>query len=405
MKRSILIIFLTEEEPVAALAIAAIRSQLAAGDSLLLLHNGAGKKSFADKYSGLASVRYFENDENLGVAGGRNFLLRQPECRASDLIFLIDSDTLVPNDYLDRMSGFMCRSPDAGIAGPVALSYPRMKDRLEAADLGRSCPLETTATGFYDVDTDTVRAILAGSLEEDDIDHIGTDPDWRKAYLSQQSFVDLIVRSIDPDAGLYRPGLRNHRESREALAGAENAIAVANVAGACQVFRSGLLDEIGYLCDLYNPYGMEDVDFSVRALASGRKNYTTNATYLFHRTDDRHDARAGLTGTYQRLLSDSRARTVFEYRWAGEAFPTVSFRRLLSRSLLHRGRVEGDVVDDLFVAVLFGIRSALDLLANAEGLDLDRLLEGAPTAPPPALVALASERPPLLDSPALRESA
>lgn len=267
-------------------------------------------------------------------------------------------------------------------------------------------PARSDRAGFYDVDTDTVRTILAGSLEEDDIDHIGTDPDWRKAYLSQQSFVDLIVRSIDPLAEMYRPGLRNHRESREALPGAENAIAVANVAGACQVFRSGLVDEIGYLCDLYNPYGMEDVDFSVRALASGRKNYTTNATYLFHRTDGRHDARAGLTGTYQRLLSDSRARTVFEYRWGGEAFPTVSFRRLLGRSLLNKRVGQGEVADDSFVAVLFGIKSALDLLANAEGLDLGRLLADSPTAPPPALVALASEPPPYpMDAPALRESA
>lgn len=407
MKRSILIIFLTEEEQVAALAVASVCAQLGEEDCLLLLHNGANKRSFADKYEGLASVRYFESDQNLGVAGGRNYLLRQPECRTSNLVFLIDSDALVPSDYLDRMTTFMNRVPDAGIAGPVMLRFPRLKDRLAAADLGRPCPVDTMSTGFFDVDTDTVRTLLAGSLEEDDTDHIGTDPDWRKAYLSQQESIDLIVQSTSPTfPAKYSPALRRDRKSRDALAGAENAIEVANVAGACQVFRRDLLDEIGFLCEVYNPYGLEDVDFSIRALLAGKKNYTTNATYILHGTDQRHAARTGLSGTYQRLQNDSRVRTIFEYRWGGSDFPAVSFRRLLSRSLVRSSSGEDHVTDDIFIAVLFGIKTAIEQLAVAEDLDLGGILAAAPEHMPPALHALLSQRSPYeAQIPVLCESA
>ncbi|MCB1485897.1 MAG: glycosyltransferase [Bauldia sp.] len=377
MTRTILIIFMTEEEPATAWTIGSLLGQLEDGDTLLLLHNGASDRSFADKYAVLPRVRYFEHPENLGVAGGRNFLLRQPECVASDLVFLVDSDTVVPNDYLRNMTAFIGETPDAGVVGAVLLRFDRFRKRLDSAGfslVGWDGPIPRATTGL---DTAAIRDMTRGALGQNDLDHIGAAPDWRRAYLSPEDFLEMVQKLDDvPGEGNFFGMLKYATESRARLSGGPAKLEVSNVAGGCQVFRRSLLDEIGYLCDLFNPYGFEDVDFCIRALSRGWKNYTTNASYVLHRTDLRHAKRTSVRNRLRSRCNHSRAHTILESRWAGSEFPALTFRRLFGRYLVLSER--GDARED-FLADLFGIRAAFGQLAEQED---PRLLECLLAAPP-----------------------
>ncbi len=235
VNRTILIVFLTEEEPATAWAVDSLVGQLEDGDTLLLLHNGAEDRSFAAKYAGLPRVRYFEQRHNLGVAGGRNFLLRQSECKEADLVFLVDSDAIVPNDYLRKMTEFISAAPDAGVVGPIVLSFPHLRERLAAAGFplgGDDQQISPVGAAF---DTEVIRNVVAGQLEQADLDHIGTDPEWRKTYLSQENFLEMVLRLCDaaPATDFYG-SLKRDGRSRALLSGGPAKLEVSNVAGCCR---------------------------------------------------------------------------------------------------------------------------------------------------------------------------
>lgn len=366
VNRSILVVFLPEEEPAAAWAVGSLLPQIEDGDTLLLLHNGAKDRSFAEKYARLPGVRFFEQCDNLGVAGGRNFLLRQPECRESDLVFLVDSDAIVPCDYLRKMTEFIDATPDAGVVGPVALSFPYLRQKLRGAGFfpgGTGGPVSLFGDEF---DTAAIRSLIAGNLYEDAVDHIGTAPEWRRAYLSQELFLETVETMCHaPAVEGFHGSLKNDAQSLARLSDGAGHLEVGNVAGCCQVFRRSLIDEIGYLCDLYNPYGFEDVDFSIRAITHGKRNYTTNATYLLHRTDLRHATRTLPQQRFRNRCNDSRVRTIFEFRWARTDFPAVTVRRLIGRYLVESGK-SNDARENI-LAALFGVRRALLQIAAYEG--------------------------------------
>jgi len=380
MKRSILIIFMTHEEPATALAVASLLPQLGDGDTLLLLHNGRNEIRFGAKYEGLDRVEYFESDANLGVAGGRNLLFRQKACRDSDLVFLVDSDAFVPSDYLDRMTEFMDGRDDVGVAGPVVLDFPAMESLLiEAAS-----PVETDLCGvFLSLSTAAVEDVLAGVLKETQLDHIGTNPDWREAYLNGRDVTAAALRktglqSFEP----FHGSLKFEQASRSALQkwpGDEpSEIPVSNIAGCCQVFRRALVEQVGELYEPYSPYGFEDVDFCVRALDAGFRNVTTNASYMFHKTDPRHGLRATREGQFRKRVNESRVRTIFEYRWDREGFPRNSLRRVTLRAFRAQSEA-GDVirVREGLIAEMVGVRKALRQLGHAEGPAFGQHLQAA----------------------------
>ena len=106
-------------------------------------------------------------------------------------------------------------------------------------------------------------------------------------------------------------------------------------------------------------------DFSIRAITHGKRNYTTNATYLLHRTDLRHATRTLPQQRFRNRCNDSRVRTIFEFRWARTDFPAVTVRRLIGRYLVESGK-SNDARENI-LAALFGVRRALLQIAAYEG--------------------------------------
>ncbi|MEW6673310.1 MAG: hypothetical protein AB1427_16535, partial [Thermodesulfobacteriota bacterium] len=82
--------------------------------------------------------------------------------------------------------------------------------------------------------------------------------------------------------------LKNNTKYLNLISKAIGKYEVSTIAGCSQAFRRKLLDEIGYLNDLFNPYGFEDSEFCMRSLNAGYRNYVDVNTWLYHGTDARY---------------------------------------------------------------------------------------------------------------------
>lgn len=66
------------------------------------------------------AARFIRTEKNLGFAGGNNVGM---QAARGEYFFLLNNDTLLPDDLLESMVGFMSTHPDAGMASPKVL-YP-----------------------------------------------------------------------------------------------------------------------------------------------------------------------------------------------------------------------------------------------------------------------------------------
>lgn len=367
MKRAVAIIFMTEEEPATAMAVASLHDQLESNDTLLILHNGSAGPQFSAKYASLDRVKYLECEENLGVAGGRNVLFAQPECQEADLIFFVDSDAIVPSDYLNKMTEFMASDPDIGVAGPVVLNYKSIRPIL--AEKRAQSTFEPLDVEYFQFQTSELERLFVGRLDPDILDHAGTNPNWDYAYFSNEDAMQKLFEAL----GIMGPkrfaiGLKHSEADLKTLNQGNSKIPVTNIAGCCQVFRGSLLQEIGAIYDLYSPYGHEDVDFCLSALKAGKTNYTTNTTFMMHRTDQRHENRAQISANRRKQVNESRVRTILDYRWCSDQFPAISYLRVLKRAFARIARKETGYpgIFQQLTNEMLGLRQAFNQLALEE---------------------------------------
>jgi GT2 family glycosyltransferase len=83
----------------------------------------AGLQSLEGRFAGLTVIY---NGFNAGFAGGNNIGLRRGE---ADYYVLLNNDTVVTDDWLDKMVGFLETHEEVGLAGPVT-NYAGSEQRL-----------------------------------------------------------------------------------------------------------------------------------------------------------------------------------------------------------------------------------------------------------------------------------
>jgi len=327
------ILSMKHELQVTKMAIESLLPQLGNGTTLSLLLNGARRPDIRELISYLPHVKYYDSDQNLGVAGGRNFLLRTEEARTADIVMLADNDALFPNDYIARLARFLISIPDSGIVGGVSLKYSALRPVLDdlfpsnSGYLGCEVPIS---------DCPALAEFLKqrGSMRY--FDHLGTHEDWEASYFEDRNSIDALL--VATGASQQRTFIQSNARNPEVISAiCDGAIAkfrVANVAGCTQAFRRSLVEELGEFNELFNLYGREDVDFSLRAIRAGYQNFIDPSTYIIHGTDRRHGDRSSAKGVAEKTINESRAQTILEYIWRRESFPSVAFRRALLRYLL-----------------------------------------------------------------------
>jgi GT2 family glycosyltransferase len=271
-------------------------------------------------------VSFYSSPTNLGVAGGRNFLLRRPGVQAADVIVILDNDVITPPDHVGRLVEAVTADPEAGVVGSAVLDL-----RAASAALGVS---------GADLDAPITNERLARLPRLDDEAmwfHLGTHQDWWSVYFDELRIERRLQQRAGAPVELF-PAM-NHQDPtiRASIAeGADTRIPASNVAGCCQAFRRDLLDEIGYLMEEFSPYGYEDVDFCIRAAAAGRRNYIDPTILMLHGTDRRHSDRTtagGVLTTHRNLM---RCKTLLAWRHANATWPVIVERLILRRYLLAR---------------------------------------------------------------------
>ena len=90
---------------------------------IYLLNNGSGKegtKLVKDFVKGNKQVKYFHSRENLGVSGGRNFLIKRVK---EDWMFFLDNDiTIETKDWDKKLAGLIKKEPETKIFTPLIVN-------------------------------------------------------------------------------------------------------------------------------------------------------------------------------------------------------------------------------------------------------------------------------------------
>lgn len=357
------ILFMEHEAEVTERALASLKPQLLPHDRISLLLNGAVRPDLRQRFSGLPSVYYHESTTNLGVAGGRNFLFQQPESKGTAVSLLLDNDAVVPRDYLDRILAFLDAHPEAGIVGPVTLVYSRLAAAM------------TTDGKDFDISRFTSADLLDAlrrARNPEWIDHLGTNPEWRNVYLYDRNAADvlLLFRSLINKRIFYGPCKMDPQIRGNLFDGETKPLPVANIPGCCQVFRRSLLDEIGPLDPLFNPYGWEDAEFAVRAMRHGYCNLIDTGTAILHGTDQRHADRAAWRGFGPYHINQGRVGALFEYLVEPDTFPARSLERITLRRLLNRTLSPGRSGEQYYL-MMTGLHQAVTQLRQRFGNEVD----------------------------------
>ena len=289
-KINILILLMEKEIGVTIKTIETLAFVLEHGVSVSVLLNGGHCNNLENLCKKNEQIFYYESDDNLGVAGGRNFLFSTPECRSSDAIMILDNDVIPTEDYVRNLVTFLDENDDSGIVGGISAD-------LNAFGLECLAPYELEGCWggqVWKIKSSDIRDMVCSNIKSESIYHMGVHRDYVYAYFSIKPLIKNIFVSFFGEAsvGSYTPPLLKFDQGLlDAIAGGMKSYPVSNVAGCSQVFRRSLLDDIGHLNDCFNPYGFEDSDFCIRAIRAGYVNYVTSDVWLFHGTDSRHRSR------------------------------------------------------------------------------------------------------------------
>lgn len=310
LKINVLILLMENEIDVTIHTVETLLENLEEGITISVLLNGGTSDRLKNLFSRISAIRYYESPHNLGVAGGRNYLLNTEESRNTDIILILDNDVVPPLDYIKNLVTFLLRQHDAGVVGAIVAD---IKSGVDLSIVKKYGDRGVFGNKIFKIKNADIRGSLLTDLRSEKLFHIGVHPDYHYAYFSilpwYYAFISKVLNKFRISIN-KNPFIVHNKSYLELIKKGVDKYEVSNVAGCSQAFRRDLVDEIGYLDDKFNPYGFEDVDFNIRALKAGYKNYIDTNTWLLHGTDSRH----GVRDTYKMLMNEFRCRTILTSR-------------------------------------------------------------------------------------------
>jgi GT2 family glycosyltransferase len=291
------------EFPAAWSSLETIKPQLGPNTVHFILLNDARDPEVETALEVRANTRVITPGRNLGVAVGRNTLIRAALEWGADTILSLDDDLLVPGDYVARIQAWIAERRRSGER--VGIVAPAVLDFHAAAAMILS-PEETTDAeeGRLQAfaDTHTLRRMLGEAWPDgvplDAIYHAGIR-NWRSHYLENYRMRASQVRALFHNSrgiDIEDPGLIELRldpvTGRAIVAGDCNGFPIDTAPGGACAYTAELLHAIGGIDESFSPFGYEDSDFAIRAVEAGFANYVLPGEVLLHDLDSRQKTRS-----------------------------------------------------------------------------------------------------------------
>lgn len=206
-----------------------------------------------------SKVFLIRKETNLGFAKGNNIGIKKALDLQADYILLLNNDTLVSIQFLNKLFDYLEKNPQVGLVSPkiyFAKGYEYHKKRYDPRDLGK--------------------VIWYG----------GGKIDWNNMYCSHK-LVDKVDKNIDQEIS-----------------------DTDFISGCCVLVKSEIFKKIGFLNEKYFMY-WEDVDFSTRLKKAGWQVKYYPDAYVWHKN-------AGSSGVASNLQDYflNRNRLYFGFKYA-----------------------------------------------------------------------------------------
>lgn len=250
---------------------------------LLILVNDERMDEFAERCRQLSAfIHVLGGEGNLGVAGGRNALIRYGLEAGFDFFISCDNDILFGEDYFTRIErGYeRLRKSDsrAGLVQPVLLDGRCLKNALGLANIGswqefgngqhlaegvlrQPWPWFVNELGFEKA----IEAIYHAGISNPWVAHFygsrpkeASDLPWNDDHEARYGSLESTLRLAPSLAKLMAAG---------------NPARVFTVAGGITAFHKDVIAASGEYNDKFNPFGYEDSEFGFRTTQLGLNNY------------------------------------------------------------------------------------------------------------------------------------
>lgn len=288
MRVAIVTMVQAADAPHAFCSLASAAKAKRAGDIHLVLLNDRPDARLTAEIERVSGADVINAGENLGVAGGRNRLIREAAERGAEFILSVDDDILLPPDFIETLEkeyGVLeAAGRQPGILTPATLDFHAVDAALfDAPALARIHAGEA-------VDTPSIAELRRLLRKKDrrrarDIYHMGIS-DWRGAYLYAGAPGD---RAIQTAYGIERErlsGVESHlRHAKNAwnwIVDGGGAQPIDSAPGGICFYSVKLAAEIDFHDEHFNPFGFEDADFSLRAGRCGRQHFCTPSAIAIH---------------------------------------------------------------------------------------------------------------------------
>ena len=251
---------------------------------LLILVNDEGMDGFADYCRELSPyIHVLGGERNLGVAGGRNELIRYGLEAGYEFFISCDNDILFDEGYFAAIERAYerIRKTDAhvGLVQPVLLDGRRLKPALGLADVanwqefGDGARLDKS---LLQQPWSWFAAELGPEKANEAIYHAGISNPW-VAHFSGTTPADASDLPWDASHealyGTVRPTLRLAPEWLANALTVGAPVRVFTVAGGITAFHKDAFATNGEYNEKFNPFGYEDSEFGFRATQKGLNNY------------------------------------------------------------------------------------------------------------------------------------
>ena len=238
---------------------------------IVVVDNGSDNKNVAS-LSQINDITLIRNNRNLGYSGGNNVGIKYALKKNSDLILLLNNDTIVDQDLLQYLGK---ASSEGEIVVPKIYfkkGFEFHKDLYKKQDLGKV------------------------------IWYAGGKIDW-------QNIGGIHIGVDKVDRGQFSKGLETEFAT-----------------GACMLVKSEVFKKIGYFDEKYFLY-LEDLDFCVRAKRAGFKIIFEPKAIVWHK----NAASTGGSGSSLQDYYITRNRLLFAFKFAKLKTKIAVLKQALSR--------------------------------------------------------------------------